>query len=94
MRHIPKPHLTTQTCNRKDCMVENLSHHEFKTELADGLQDLVEQLRQLDEKIQLRLDSEPHLSSDTRERLAHIQSEFRAPQGYFSEAANFVRRWL
>lgn len=74
--------------------MSNLPHGEFKTELANDLSDLVEHLRQLDEKIQLRLDSEPQLPSDTRERLAHIQSELRAPQGYFSEAANFVRRWL
>jgi hypothetical protein len=74
--------------------MSNLAHQEFKTELADGLQDLVEHLRQLDEKIQPRLNSEPQLSSDSRERLAHIQSELRAPQGYFTEAANFVRRWL
>ena len=72
----------------------NLSQGEFKEELADDLSDLVEHLRQLDEKIQLRLDSESQLPSDSRERLAHIQSELRAPQGYFTEAANFVRRWL
>lgn len=72
----------------------NLPHGEFKSELADGLQDLVEHLRQMDERIQLRLDSKPRLSPDSRERLADIQKELRAPQNYFTEAAAFVRRWI
>lgn len=74
--------------------MSNLAHDEWKTELADGLSDLVEHLRQLDEKVQLRLDSKPRLSRDGRERLAHLQSHLRGPQAYFTEAAGFVRRWL
>jgi hypothetical protein len=74
--------------------VENLKHEEWKAELADGLSDLVEQLRQLDEKAQLRLDSKPRLSSDNRERLADLQQNLRAPQNHFTAAAGFVRRWL
>jgi hypothetical protein len=75
-------------------MVENLAHQQWKTELADGLSDLVETLRQLDEKVQIRLDSGPRLSSGDRERLADLQSHLRGPQAYFREAAGFVRRWL
>jgi hypothetical protein len=75
-------------------MVGNLAHRQWKTELAEGLSDLVEHLRQLDEKVQLRLDSKPRLSSESRERLADLQNELRAPQNYFTAAAGFVRRWL
>ena len=75
-------------------MPENLAHEEWKVELADGLSDLVEHLRQLDEKIKLRLDSEPRLSPDRCERLADLQNELRTPQNYFTAAAGFVRRWL
>jgi hypothetical protein len=75
-------------------MVENLSHEEWKAELADGLSDLVENLRQLDEKIKLRLGSEQRLSADKRERLADLQNELRAPQNYFNGAIDYVRRWL
>lgn len=72
----------------------NLERDEFKAELADGLSDLVEGLRQLDEKIQARLDSEPKLSADKRERLADLQENLRAPQNYFNGAVSYARRWL
>jgi hypothetical protein len=74
--------------------MSNLAHEGWKTELADGLSDLVEHLRQLDEKIRLRLDYKPRLSSDSRERLADLQRHLCGPQSYFTEAAGFVRRWL
>ncbi len=75
-------------------MAENLPHEQWKAELADGLSDLVEHLRDLDERIQMRLNSGERLSADKRERLADLQENLRAPQNYFNGAINYVRRWL
>jgi hypothetical protein len=72
----------------------NLSHGEFKAELADGLSDLAERMRRLDGRIRTRLDSEPKLCADKRERLADLQENLRAPQNYFNGATSYVRRWL
>lgn len=75
-------------------MPENLPREKWKEDLSDHLSGLVEYFRRLDAQIQVYLDTEAGLSAESRERLADIQERLRSPQGYFSESANFVRRWL